>query len=233
MMLGRPDQNASCTPVLMPAPCSGPGSPAKFNRSEIGLRLDDVRSLSEAAPVTPVDDVDVAVQIHGGTSANNRPLSLEEIGTGPLTGSTVWCSLSLVSASNQLTLWQRWVRQPQNIWLRRALFQVHLWSGIAIGLYVLMIAVTGSVLVYSNELYRAATPPPIISKGSGPRLTDGQLKSIALHLYPAYVIANLQRAHNPDEAVNVRLRRGESTINRLFDPRTGADRGDAVPTGIR
>ena len=67
------------------------------------------------------------------------------------------------------------MRQPQKLWLRRALFQVHLWSGIALGLYVLMMSVTGSVLVYRNELYRAATPPPIISTGSGPRLTDQQL----------------------------------------------------------
>jgi uncharacterized iron-regulated membrane protein len=33
-----------------------------------------------------------------------------------------------------------------------------LWSGIVLGLYVLMISVTGSALVYSNELYRAAQP---------------------------------------------------------------------------
>ena len=53
-------------------------------------------------------------------------------------------------------LWARWVRQPQKIWLRRAVFQVHLWSGIAIGLYILMISVTGSVLVYRNELFSAS-----------------------------------------------------------------------------
>src|SRR5262245_56695340 len=54
--------------------------------------------------------------------------------------------------------WQRWVRQPQKVWLRRAIFQIHLWSGIALGLYVFFISVTGSVLVYRNELYVAATP---------------------------------------------------------------------------
>src|SRR4030095_1735040 len=53
-------------------------------------------------------------------------------------------------------MWTRWVRQPQKIWLRRALFQVHLWSGIAIGLYIFMISVTGSVLVYRNELFVAS-----------------------------------------------------------------------------
>jgi len=51
-----------------------------------------------------------------------------------------------------------WLRNPQKVWLRRALFQVHLWSGLAIGLYILMISVTGSVLVYRNELlFRATT----------------------------------------------------------------------------
>jgi uncharacterized iron-regulated membrane protein len=68
-------------------------------------------------------------------------------------------SVSRVSGRDQVTMWKRWVRHPQRIWLRRALFQVHLWSGIGIGLYVLMISVTGSVLVYRNELYVAATTP--------------------------------------------------------------------------
>ncbi len=82
-----------------------------------------------------------------------------------LTGSALCYSLSLVIGNNQLTAWQRWVRQPQKIWLRRAIFQVHLWCGIALGLYILMISVTGSVLVYWNELYLAATPDPIVSTG--------------------------------------------------------------------
>lgn len=153
--------------------------------------------------------------------------------TVALTRSTVCCSLSLVSGSNQLTVWQRWVRQPQHIWLRKALFQAHLWCGIAVGLYIFMISVTGSVLVYQNELYRAATPEPIISTSSAPRLTDGQLREAATRLYPGYRVMNLNRSLNLDEAVVVRLRRGDETMQRLFDPRTGGDLGDSVPTGIR
>jgi uncharacterized iron-regulated membrane protein len=38
-----------------------------------------------------------------------------------------------------------------------------LWTGIGVGLYILMISLTGGVLVYRNELYRAATPPPILA----------------------------------------------------------------------
>jgi uncharacterized iron-regulated membrane protein len=137
-----------------------------------------------------------------------------------------------VSATNQLTLWQCWVRQPQKIWLRRAFFQVHLWSGIAVGLYILTISVTGSVLVYWNELYRAATPEPIISKASGPRLTDDQLAAAARRLYPGYPVVKIRRMRNLDQAVDVSLIRGDKTKRRLFDPRNGSDLGDPVPTGF-
>ena len=138
-----------------------------------------------------------------------------------------------MGATNQLSAWQLWIRRPQNVWLRRALFQIHLWSGVALGLYIFMISVTGSVLVYSNELYRAATHKPIISKATAPRLNDRQLKQAATSSYPGYQVVNLERAKNPDQAVDIWLRRGEQIKRRYFDPRTGADLGDSVPTGIR
>jgi len=62
--------------------------------------------------------------------------------------------------------WQCWVRQPQKVWLRRALFQVHVWAGIGLGVYVFFISVTGSVLVYRNELYVAATPDVVTPSGT-------------------------------------------------------------------
>ncbi len=138
-----------------------------------------------------------------------------------------------MNLGNQRTVWQRWVRQPQKIWLRRALFQVHLWSGIVVGLYIFMISVTGSVLVYRNELYEATSSQPIVSKSSAPRLTDGQLAEAARQLYPGYRVGNLDRAENPDEAVRVPLSRAGQTQYRLFDPRSGSDLGDPVKAGYR
>ena len=55
------------------------------------------------------------------------------------------------------------MRQPQITAIRRAVFQVHLWAGIGLGLYIVFISVTGSVLVYRNELYAAALPEPASS----------------------------------------------------------------------
>ncbi len=137
-----------------------------------------------------------------------------------------------MGALDRLPLWQRWVRQPQKVWLRRATFQVHLWSGIAFGLYIFMVSVTGSVLVYRNELYSAATAPRIISTDPGPRLTDDQLRDAAGRLYPGYTIERIVRARNPDQAVDVWLDRGNATKRRMFDPRSGKDLGNTVPTGI-
>lgn len=49
---------------------------------------------------------------------------------------------------------QRWLQRPQSVPLRKALFQVHLWTGIATGLYVVMISVTGSAVVFRRDLAR-------------------------------------------------------------------------------
>jgi uncharacterized iron-regulated membrane protein len=131
-----------------------------------------------------------------------------------------------------MTYWQRWIWKPQTAWLRKAIFQVHLWSGISVGLYVLLLSVTGSVLVYSNELYMAATRDPIIVAGSGPRLTDEQLNEAATRAYPGYAVAGISRARNPDQAVGISLKGDADLKDRLFDPYTGKDLGDSVPLGI-
>jgi uncharacterized iron-regulated membrane protein len=62
----------------------------------------------------------------------------------------------------------RFFHQPQRVWLRRALFQLHLWTGLGLGLYVMMLSLTGSVLVYRTELYR------FFAAASTRDTTDGQ-----------------------------------------------------------
>ncbi|HWE52610.1 MAG TPA: PepSY-associated TM helix domain-containing protein, partial [Bryobacteraceae bacterium] len=135
-----------------------------------------------------------------------------------------------------MTFGQRWIRQPQTIWLRKAIFQIHLWSGIGFGLYVLMASVTGSVLVYSNELFRAATRDPIVVATPGPRLgtrlSDEQLKAAAMSAYPGYKAVTLSHERNPNQAVTISLKAGSRAKSRLFNPYTGADLGNSVPWGI-
>lgn len=130
-------------------------------------------------------------------------------------------------------MWQQFVRQPHSLWFRRVLFQVHLWAGIGTGLYVLLTSLTGSAVVFRNEIFRAFTPRAVVEI-TGERLTDDQLKAAALRVYPDRKVNAILRPRRnrriPDavpienQAVEIWLNRDDSTsIRRLFDPYTGED----------
>ena len=131
-----------------------------------------------------------------------------------------------------MTYWQRWIWQPQTTRLRKAIFQLHLWSGIGFGLYVFLVSVTGSVLVYRNELYRAATRDPVFVAKSGTLRTDEQLKAAAEHSYPGYRVVFIDPNRYPDRAVSISIESHGRRKNRLFNPYTGGDLGNSVPFGI-
>ncbi len=129
--------------------------------------------------------------------------------------------------------WSRWVRAPQGVGLRKAIFQVHLWTGIGLGAYVFVICVTGSVLVYRNELYIAFSPQPVIVDSPGASLGDDALERAALQAYPGYEVQNVRPGETPNHAVRITLTRGGDRLQRLFDPVTGEDLGDPLPLGYR
>jgi len=51
-----------------------------------------------------------------------------------------------------MTFWQQWLEHPERLLLRRILFQLHLWVGAAATLYILLMSLTGSAIVFRNEL---------------------------------------------------------------------------------
>ena len=53
-----------------------------------------------------------------------------------------------------LTAWQQWLQHPERFRVRQALFQIHLVVGAGVGLYVLLMSVTGSIIVFRDELSR-------------------------------------------------------------------------------
>jgi uncharacterized iron-regulated membrane protein len=130
---------------------------------------------------------------------------------------------------------RRWLRHPQTVWLRKALFQVHLWAGIGVGIYILAISVSGSAIVFRNEIHRALTPAPLSFTGPGNRLTKEQLEESATRLHPEYTVSQIWMSErNPDRAVEIWIKRSDDDHQELlFHPYTGADLGDAVPPSIR
>ncbi len=51
-----------------------------------------------------------------------------------------------------------YLHKPQPLWWRKVLFQVHLWVGIILGIYIIVVAVTGSILVFKDELAMLSYP---------------------------------------------------------------------------
>jgi len=128
-----------------------------------------------------------------------------------------------------MNVWKKWLRQPQGFLLRRILFQVHLWVGVALGLYILVISLSGSMLVYRREMIAAVGPVYVTPQER--RLTQDELGAIVQRAYPGFALDTVVTPRNrgeavPNRAIEVHLRRGDDTIERLLDPYTGADLGD-------
>lgn len=126
-----------------------------------------------------------------------------------------------------MTYGEQWLYRPQNVWLRKALFQVHLWVGIGLGIYVLLISLSGSAIVFRNEISKALSSTPKTVAITGPKLSRDQLKQVIQRTYPQYSISYIWEAKRPNEATEVWLLRGGKNKMRLFDPYT--EKTSALP----
>jgi uncharacterized iron-regulated membrane protein len=98
---------------------------------------------------------------------------------------------------------------------------------------VVVLSVTGSVLVYRNELYLAFSPRPLIVAGLGEPMRVEDLKAAAHRAYPDYDVADVEKGKTANHAVEITLRRGKEMKRRLLHPFTGEDLGDPLPAGFR
>jgi uncharacterized iron-regulated membrane protein len=132
-----------------------------------------------------------------------------------------------------VNLWRRCLREPQTLLLRRALFQIHLWTGVAVAIYVAMISLTGSILVYRNELYRAFSPQPRLVHDAVSPLPLEELERAVRRTFPDARIVVVEPGPTPNHAADVTLERNDERTRRLVHPATGADLGPTLPLGYR
>ncbi|HTF69049.1 MAG TPA: PepSY-associated TM helix domain-containing protein [Edaphobacter sp.] len=98
-----------------------------------------------------------------------------------------------------------WKHTPQRSLLRRALFQIHLWVGIAVSIYAVVIGLTGSLLVFSTEIEGWLEPQVhfVVPEKSSVSLQDEWEWVKAKH--PEHRVLSLGLPDAPDHAATFAL----------------------------
>jgi uncharacterized iron-regulated membrane protein len=125
---------------------------------------------------------------------------------------------------------QHYLRRPQQLAVRRLNFQVHLWAGIILTLYLVVIGITGSILVFQRELERLGGMKP----WQGIRVKEpvADIATVVENLraaYPRYRIVSVD-APTENDATFVAVLQGRGRIKVACGPADGKVLGE-FPTG--
>jgi uncharacterized iron-regulated membrane protein len=74
-----------------------------------------------------------------------------------------------------MSLLHRLLHTPRQTLVRKMLFQVHLWCGVIVGIYVALIGLSGSALVFRPEIERALRPKLYVLQPAAPAVTHATL----------------------------------------------------------
>src|SRR5690349_8479352 len=113
--------------------------------------------------------------------------------------------------------WQRWLQAPQTHWLRRALFQIHLWAGIGLGLYVLVISLSGSALLLKYRFYEWFEPKAVHPAADAVALKDDALTARMKEVYAGYEVGFTVESVDREHATYVVLGKDGKFFPHYFD----------------
>lgn len=103
------------------------------------------------------------------------------------------------------------IKQPQTVWWRKALFQVHLWIGAFLGLYLIAICVSGSLLVFEPNLLNDT--PQLPHAATHGVATWDQMVQTALEAHPGATLSYIDMRSLDRRVVPVGLNfRGQTLI---------------------
>jgi uncharacterized iron-regulated membrane protein len=88
---------------------------------------------------------------------------------------------------------------PRRTFLRRALFQIHLWAGIGVGLLASVACLTGSAVVYKHAL-ETHLSPSLYRTVSAPRASADTLISRARALHPGWTLEYIDTGRTSSES---------------------------------
>jgi uncharacterized iron-regulated membrane protein len=122
----------------------------------------------------------------------------------------------------QQQYFRAFVARPQSVFLRRALFQVHLWVGVFLAFYVVLIGITGSALVFEEELQHTFNSH--LLQVQGPRQPQADFFQVAEQLrtrYPGKHLISMYAPAADHHTFLAYIRHGNTYIAAFMHPVTG------------
>lgn len=125
-----------------------------------------------------------------------------------------------------MSLLQSFIQRPQQLAVRRLNFQAHLWVGIILTLYMIVIGITGSILVFRPELERLCGLKPW--QRIQPREPIADIATVVENLKGAYPRRRIVSVDAPgeDNATFVAVLEGRSRIKVACSPKEGRVLGE-------
>jgi uncharacterized iron-regulated membrane protein len=125
---------------------------------------------------------------------------------------------------------RQFLHRPQRLWVRQFNFQVHLWVGIILSLYMIVIGVTGAILVFRTELEALSGLKPWHSIESIEPFAD--ITTVINNVKATYPKGQIISVFTPTEgdatfvALVQSLGRNRTEIRVAADPSTGRVLGE-------
>lgn len=110
--------------------------------------------------------------------------------------------------------------------IRKFLNDVHLWMGLASGVVVFWVCLSGTIYVFNTELREMATPELYKVEASGPRLSPDEVIARVKAQKPGQVLS-VKLAESPTRAYTVVVKEPEAT--KKEEPREGNKPGESKP----
>lgn len=117
------------------------------------------------------------------------------------------------------------LHRPQTVLARRVLFQIHLWTGIAVGFYIFVVCVTGAALVFRIDMQRAAHPA-LFTPSPGPPAHPATVLERVRDAFPADAVSFVEAPSRLRPVYLAYLRRGDDFPAVLADPADGRVLGE-------
>ncbi len=120
-------------------------------------------------------------------------------------------------------------REPRKLRIRRTIFQIHLWCGIAVGLFTVIVGASGSVLVYREALDRWLAPHLLQTTVGRPSISADRVLEQVAQSNPKWKVKEIDLKPSGTSWL-VRLEQEHKTERLLYiDPSTGTLLGERGP----